>query len=85
MAEIATVIAANKELLKKAPRGKDAKAALEQINQEIAVVETAASEVTASLAAGEDFLTLRDKINPAKEKANAIKAELEEVVAKKKK
>lgn len=85
LAEIATVIAANKELIKKAPRGKDAKAALEAINQEIAVVETTASEVTASLAAGEDFLTLRDKVNPAKEKANAIKAELEEVIAKKKK
>ncbi len=85
LAEVATVVAANKELIKKAPRGKDAKAALEAINAEIAVVETTASEVTASLAAGEDFLTLRDKINPAKEKANSIKAELEEVIAKKKK
>lgn len=85
LAEIATSIEASKALVKKAPRGKDAKAALEAINADIAVVETTASEVAASLAAGEDFLTLRDKVTPAKDKANAVKAELEEVVAKKKK
>ena len=80
---VAAVIAEDKELLKKAPKGKDAKAALEAISQEIAVVETTATEVTASLAAGEDVLNLRDKIAPAQAKATAIKAELEEAIAKK--
>lgn len=80
---VAAVIAEDKELLKKAPKGKDAKAALEAISQEIAVVETTAAEVTASLAAGEDVLNLRDKIAPAQAKATAIKAELEEAIAKK--
>jgi hypothetical protein len=82
LAEIATVITSNKELLAKAPKGKEGKAAIEAIGQEIAAVETVSTEVTAGLTNNEDILTLSGKIKPAVEKAKAINTELTEVIAK---
>ena len=81
--DLTAVIAADKELLAKAPKGKEGKAALEAIGQEIAVVETVNTEVTAGVANNEDILTLSDKIKPAVEKAKAINTELTDVIAKK--
>ena len=83
--DLNALIVANKELLAKAPRGKEGKAALEAIGQEIAVVETVSTEVAAGLANNEDILTLSDKIKPAVEKAKAINTELTDVIAKVKK
>ena len=80
--DLTTLIASDKELLAKAPKGKEGKAALEAIGQEIAVVETVNTEVTAGLANNEDVLTLSDKIKPAVEKAKAINTELTDVIAK---
>ncbi|MEI6679985.1 MAG: hypothetical protein WCL21_15330 [Mariniphaga sp.] len=82
LAEIATVITSNKELLAKAPKGKEGKAAIEAIGQEIAAVETVSTEVTAGVTNKEDILTLSGKIKPAVEKAKAINTELTEVIAK---
>jgi molybdenum-dependent DNA-binding transcriptional regulator ModE len=82
LTDLAALITANKELLAKAPKGKEGKAALEAIGQEIAVVETVNTEVTAGLANNEDILTLSGKIKPAVEKAKAINTELTEVTAK---
>jgi hypothetical protein len=81
--DLTALIAADKELLAKAPKGKEGKAALEAIGQEIAVVETVNTEVTAGVANNEDILTLSDKIKPAVEKAKAINTELTDVIAKK--
>ena len=80
--DLTALIVANKELLAKAPKGKEGKAALEAIGQEIAVVETVNTEVTAGLANNEDILTLSGKIKPAVEKAKAINTELTDVIAK---
>ena len=82
LTELATIIAANKELLAKAPKGKEGKAAVEAIGQEIAAVETVSTEVTAGLTNNEDILTLSGKIKPAVEKAKAIGTELTEVIEK---
>ena len=82
LTEIATIIAANKELLAKAPKGKEGKAAVEAIGQEIAAVETVSTEVTAGVTNNEDILTLSGKIKPAVEKAKAISTELTEVIEK---
>jgi len=81
--DLTALIASDKELLAKAPKGKEGKAALEAIGQEIAVVETVNTEVTAGVANNEDILTLSDKIKPAVEKAKAINTELTDVIAKK--
>ena len=80
--DLTTLITDNKALLAKAPKGKEGKAALEAIGQEIAVVETVNTEVTAGLANNEDILTLSGKIKPAVEKAKAINTELTDVIAK---
>jgi len=80
--DLGALIVANKEMLAKAPKGKEGKAALEAIGQEIAVVETVNTEVTAGLANNEDILTLSGKIKPAVEKAKAINTELTDVIAK---
>ncbi|MDO9613289.1 MAG: hypothetical protein Q7J86_02035, partial [Bacteroidota bacterium] len=82
--EVKTLIEENKALVAKAPRGKEGKAALEAINSDIAVAETTVTEVEALLANG-DLIGSNDKIKAAKEKATAIKAELEEAIAKKSK
>jgi len=81
--DLNALIVADKELLAKAPKGKEGKAALEAIGQEIAVVETVSTEVAAGVANNEDVLTLSDKIKPAVEKAKAINTELTDVIAKK--
>ena len=69
-------------MVAKAPRGKEGKAALEAISSDITVAETTVTEVEALLANG-DLLGSNDKIKAAKEKATAIKAELEDAIAKK--
>ena len=80
--DLNALIVANKELLAKAPKGKEGKAALEAIGQEIAVVETESTTVAAGLANNEDILTLSEKIKPAVEKAKGINTELTDVIAK---
>jgi hypothetical protein len=82
VAELTTTIAADKELIKKAPKGKEGKAAVEAIGQEIAVVETVLTEVSAGLTNNDDILTLSEKVKPAVEKAKAINTELTDVIAK---
>jgi hypothetical protein len=83
--DLGTMITDNKAMLAKAPKGKEGKAALEAIGQEIAVVETTMNEVSAGLAANEDILTLSDKVKAAVEKAKAINTELTDVMSKVKK
>lgn len=82
VADLTASIAANKELLKKAPKGKEGKAAVEAIGQEIGVVETVLTEVSAGLTNNEDILTLSEKVKPAVEKAAAINTELTTVIEK---
>jgi hypothetical protein len=82
VADLNALIVADKELLAKAPKGKEGKAALEAIGQEIAVVETESTTVAAGLANNEDILTLSEKIKPAVEKAKLINTELVDATAK---
>jgi len=80
--EVKALVEENKALIAKAPRGKEGREALEAIKSDVAVAETTVTEVEALLANG-DLLGSNDKIKAAKEKATAIKAELEEAIAKK--
>lgn len=79
--EIDTLTVENKELVAKAPKGKEGKEALEQINTEIAAIEAAVAEVKTQAAAG-DLLPALDKAKVAKENAVSINTELKEVIAK---
>jgi hypothetical protein len=80
--ELNTLITQNKEMLAKAPKGKEGKAALEAIGQEIAAVEAVATEVSSGMASNADILTLSEKVKPAVEKAKGINTELTDVMSK---
>lgn len=79
--ELAALLVSNKELLTKAPKGKEGKAALEAINSELAMIEGAQAEIDALSAEGK-LMDALNKANAAKEKAQAINAELTEVIEK---
>lgn len=70
-----------KNLITKAPRGKEGKAAIEAIKGDLAVVEDSMEEVNTLVSEG-DFATAQDKVDAAKQKAESLKTELEEVIAK---
>lgn len=81
VAEVTALLNENKALVAKAPKGKEGKAALEAIQQDLSVIETTITDATGVLAQG-DFLTAKDKLAAAKEKALSIKAELEAAINK---
>jgi hypothetical protein len=71
-----------KKLVKKAPRGKEGRAALEAIQGELKVVETSVAELPAVIEKG-DYLTARDKAKAALDKTKSIIDELNQAIAKK--
>jgi len=81
VAELTALIAENKELLAKAPKGKGEKAALDAIQQDISVIESTLTEASDVLTQG-DFMTAKDKLAAAKEKALSIKAEIQAAIDK---
>jgi hypothetical protein len=84
LAEVNTLVAENKELVKKAPKGKEGKAALEAINSEMGIIETTITECQTAYDNGQYVGTI-DKIKAAKDKAISIKDELTAAIEKTKK
>lgn len=86
VAMVATVksdLDATKALLAKAPKGKEGKAALEQISNELNVVATTVGEVETSLEGDINFVEALDKLTAAQKSVADINAELTEAIAKK--
>jgi len=83
LTEATALVDGVKTLIKKAPRGKEGKAALEAIQSDLAGVEASLTEVNTLFANG-DYLTADEKVKAAKQKLDSLKAELEEAIAKKK-
>jgi len=81
MTEIKAVIEENLSLMKKAPRGKEGAAVLEQIKTEMATIETSVAEAQGMYDKGA-FMDADNKVKAAKERASAINAELKEAIAK---
>jgi len=81
--ETTELVALDKELLTKAPKGKDGRAALAAIAGDIAVVETTVTEAT-TLNASNDFLGANGKLKSAKDKAVTIQTELQNAIDKSK-
>jgi len=73
-----------KKLLPKASKGKDERAALEQIQTELSGAEASLAEANNALTSG-DFIGARDKVKAASEKVASLKQELEDAINKKKK
>jgi hypothetical protein len=82
LAEATTLVTEVKDLILKAPKGKEGKEALEAIQSDLALVEASLAEVS-TLINGGDYLTALDKVKAANDKAASLKAELEEAIAKK--
>jgi hypothetical protein len=81
MASVQALIDEDKQLLTKAPRGKEGTAALTAIKNDITVIEVSMAEAKTMFEGGE-LLGTMDKLNAAQEKASSINAELKEVIAK---
>ena len=81
MADANTLVQEVKDLIAKAPRGKEGKAALEAIQNDLTLVEASLTEASTLVNNG-DYLTAQDKVNAAVDKANGLKSELEEAIAK---
>ena len=81
MTDIKTIIEENGKLFKKAPRGKEGAAVLEQIKTEIANIDAAVVEAQGSYDKG-TYMDALNKIKAAKERATGINTELKEAIAK---
>lgn len=79
--EVAALVKETKQLLLKAPRGKEGLAALNAIKGEIATAEKSMSEVTPLIESG-DIYGASTKVNGLLEKLRQIKKELEDAIAK---
>lgn len=82
LAEATTLVAEVKDLITKAPKGKEGKEALEAIQNDLVLVEASLGEVSTLINNG-DYLTAVDKVKAANDKAASLKTELEEAIAKK--
>ncbi|MBI1924220.1 hypothetical protein HYR99_08200 [Candidatus Poribacteria bacterium] len=76
-----TAIADAKTLMESAPKGKEGKAALELIQTDLTTLETSLPDVTTTITSG-DFLAAKDQAQSKLAKANSIKQELQDAIAK---
>jgi len=71
-----------RKLFAKAPKGKEGKEILEQMQTELAGAETAIADAGNAMTSG-DFLGARDKVKAASEKVNSLKQELQDAISRK--
>ncbi len=81
LTQLQSVSAENAELVKKAPRGKEGKAALESIESEMATINAAAGEIPELLKNG-NLLEAQTKVQAAHAQAESINQELKTVIEK---
>lgn len=81
MTEVTTLIEENNKLMKKAPRGKEGAAVLEQIKTEMTAIEASSTEAKGMYDAGK-YMDALNKIKAAKDSATNINNELNEAIAK---
>jgi hypothetical protein len=80
--EVKALLDENQALIKKAPKGKEGKAALEAIQAEITEIEASINDATV-LYNSENYFATVDKLKVAKEKSASIKEELSAAISKK--
>jgi hypothetical protein len=84
LAEVATLLAGNKEMLTKAPKGKEGAAVLEQMKTEMATIEASVAEAQGLYDKGA-YMDALNKVKAANERATGINTELKDAIAKVKK
>jgi hypothetical protein len=81
MTDIKAVIEENGKLMKRAPRGKEGAAVLEQMKNEMTTVETSVTDAQGMYDKGA-YMDAFNKVTAAKETADKINGELKEVMKK---
>lgn len=76
-------LAATRALLAKAPKGKEGKAALQQITGELNLIEGNVTETEKALSGDTNYAEALDKLNAARKSVSDINTELTEAIAKK--
>jgi len=82
LVDLQTALTDAKALLKKAPKGKEGREALEAIKNELTTVENSLTEVPVLIDNG-DFLSAKDKLTGWLQKVQQIITELNQAIAKK--
>ncbi|MFA6126076.1 MAG: hypothetical protein WC699_02125 [Bacteroidales bacterium] len=81
LGEISVLMTANKEMLAKAPKGKEGKAAMEAIQADLTTIETQVAEVNNKFAS-DDIIGALNQAKSLKDKATSINTELTDVMSK---
>ncbi len=81
LTDIKAVITENTDLMKKAPKGKEGAAVLEQMKTEMATIEASVAEAQALYDKG-TYLDALNKVKAAKVSADGINTELKDAIAK---
>jgi len=81
LGEITVLMDANKEMLAKAPKGKEGKAAMEAIQADLTTIETQVGEVNTKFAS-DDIIGALNQAKSLKDKATNINTELTDVMSK---
>jgi len=82
MPQVTDAIKKVQALMKKAPRGKEGKAALQAIQNDLTLVEASMEQANTSVQNG-DYLTARDKARASLDKLNALIDELNQAISRK--
>ncbi len=82
MADAKTLLDEAKALVLKAPKGKEGKAVVEEIKNEITVIETSLTDAQTLFDGGTNYMEVVDKVKASSESLNGIIAELKEAMAK---
>jgi len=82
MAGAKTLLDEAKALILKAPKGKEGKAVVEEIKNELTVIETSLADTQVLFDAGTNYVQVVDKLKAATDGINGIIAELKEAMAK---
>lgn len=83
LAAVKTAIDETKALLAKAPKGKEGKAALEQISNDLNTLTAMVAEMETSLTGDVNYAQVLNKLDAAKQSVEGLNAELTEAIAKK--
>lgn len=82
MADAKALLYEAKALILKAPKGKEGRAVVEEINNELTVIETSLNDAQGLYDGGTNYVDVVDKVKAATEGLNGIIAELKEAMAK---
>ncbi len=83
LADAKAAVTAAKEILTKAPKGKDTKAEIEAMTSDVAGMETAVTEIEGQIAK-EEYLDAAAKAKSVKDKAAQVQSQVQQAIDKKK-